>query len=161
MTTDFITVDLAHRDCEECARCVEHARTMAIVTGSTGATETNGAHYATVQRWSIDFLNSIRDALPLSTVTPEPPKRPVVRYITFGLGGPAAGLFTMVVVDAAHPDHIEAARQAAHVAYGREWAFDYSSDDFPAQIKKYRLRMREVIRVEANGSAHVVVDGTD
>lgn len=48
--TMFITIDLAHRDCEKCADCADSARTMAQVSGSVGASHQDGTHYATVQR---------------------------------------------------------------------------------------------------------------
>jgi thymidine kinase len=54
---EFITTDLAHGDCTECATCAERARVMARVTGSIGATEERDntrvgglLHFATVRR---------------------------------------------------------------------------------------------------------------
>jgi hypothetical protein len=82
------------------------------------------------------------------------------RYISFGLGGPAAGLYTKIEVEPPvpwrHIDVIEAARQAAVATYGTAWAFDYSETTFLPQIEQYGLKLRETIRVSADGTAKVV-----
>lgn len=50
MATDFITTNIAHRDCVKCANSAEAARTLAKVTGSVGSTHKDGTHFATVRR---------------------------------------------------------------------------------------------------------------
>jgi len=79
------------------------------------------------------------------------------RYISFGLGGPAAGLYTKIEIEPPvpwqHIDETEAARRAAVAAYGTAWAFDYSETSFLPQIEQYGLKLRETIHVSADGHA--------
>lgn len=48
--TVFITTQIAHRNCKKCADSADSARITARVTGSVGATHSNGEHSATVRR---------------------------------------------------------------------------------------------------------------
>lgn len=78
-SSEFITTDIAHRDCEACAGCADRARTMAKATGSVGATEESVIgpsydqvqHHATVHR--ADRMHELHHAAQESRITANPP----------------------------------------------------------------------------------------
>jgi len=56
-------------------------------------------------------------------------------YFTFGQGTPMAHYYLRI----AAPDRA-GARRAMHRLFGRQWAFDYSGEQFAEQPAKYNLQ---------------------
>lgn len=80
--------------------------------------------------------------------------RPDLQWsITFGLGGPAAGMFTAVAVHpgvaAAEPEWVidQFVREIAQMLYGTAWAFHYRPDQYSRSIAKYAMTLRELVVV--------------
>lgn len=73
-------------------------------------------------------------------------------FITFGLGGPAAGSYTEVIFDAS-AEQIEThvlggiIREVANELYASRWAFHYPPDDYESVIEQRGLWRRERVVV--------------
>lgn len=83
---------------------------------------------------------------------PVPGPDPSSWFVTHGLGGPAAGTYTEVVIDdTRHPDAVveEAVRLVAAGLYGDTYASVYHPMWYVTAIKRHDLWRREVVVVEA------------
>jgi hypothetical protein len=73
-------------------------------------------------------------------------------FITFGLGKPAAGTYTEVVLAPAvndQPEHVvdEAVRSVARDLYGTAWAFHYRPDQYADAIERHGMKRRERVAI--------------
>lgn len=91
----------------------------------------------------------IRVVCRIVPLDPEVPDLPGSWYVTHGLGSPAAGLYTEIVLPSSVDVGLmeEVARQAAFEAYGNQWAFLYPPGEREATIERYELRRRERLEV--------------
>lgn len=80
-------------------------------------------------------------------------------FITHGLGKPAGGTFTEVVIDGTPEDDDGAplpvevveqlVREIAVQLYGTAWAFTYRPDQYADAIGRHGMRRRELVLVDA------------
>lgn len=78
------------------------------------------------------------------------PRDPRSWSITHGIGTPAAGTYTEVVLPEALPDDVDPGELVQHAAfetYGRAWAFDYPPERFDECVGRWGAVRRERIVV--------------
>lgn len=82
--------------------------------------------------------------------------RPDSWFITHGLGGPAAGMFTevrFIYPSPEQPEHVldEIVRKVAFACYGTSWAFHYRPNQYKQAIQneRFSLTRREVVIVSS------------
>lgn len=105
---------------------------------------------------TVEFAAKLVDlALPNGHVDP----RPGSWFVTHGLGGPAAGTYTEVVLDPPLPEDDDGApiphelisevvRQTAIALYGTAWAFHYPPQQYADAIERHGMRLRERVIVD-------------